>query len=456
MKQFFILLFSIVLGYSSSAQNHETLSIIDFLSWVDEHHPLLKSVKNKLPIAKAEAWGARGSFDPTLIGNYASKEFDNELYYRLPSWSIQTQTRGPVSLHMDWNQTVGIYTNPQDKLPEQGLFALGGMIQLGNGLLTDQRRIDLSLALSDVDLTEAEAELYRNEILFKASTSYWNWYAAHESLEAYRDALEAASQVYKFTQKAFEVGDASAMDTLDAQSLLTTWQAEYYDARKVAVESLYAVSNWLWNENNQPVILNATTKPSIEKLPMTDQAIISLDHPLVRYNDQKEKQLKLKINLASEYLKPKVAIGGAFLVAGNASDIPETADFNTGDRVLKAKVEMPLLLREGRGYNKSTKLQLQSFEWEREAQENILKNALSATAASILLLEEAVKVSVRNESATAALLRAEQRKLELGDSELIKVNLRTNYFLKAVVQRVKLTAELGTKQAEFMQLNASF
>ena len=70
---------------------------------------------------------------------------------------------------------------------------------LGNGLLTDSRRTDLALAKAGIELTSAEAELYRNELLTKAVKDYWKWYEADAKVRAYELALTAAAEVYEFT-----------------------------------------------------------------------------------------------------------------------------------------------------------------------------------------------------------------------------------------------------------------
>lgn len=459
MKSIVSIVLALSFSLSAVAQidsDPKELSLEDYLGWVDQYHPLLKAVGNKLPIAKAERLKARGAFDPTFIGNYASKEFKGDLYYRLPNWSVETATRGPLSLSLDWNQTAGLYTNPQNNLPDEGLFALGGMVQLGNGLITDQRRTDLALAKAAVALTEAEAELYRNELLFKAAKAYWKWYSTVEALEAYEKAIAAALEVYDFTMRSFEAGDASAMDTLDASGLLTTWQTDYFNARKDAIEALFEASNWLWNEEGNPVVLNEKIQPIANDSFQVNFGALNEEHPFVRYNAQKEKQFRLKRTLAREYLKPKVAVGGAVLVAGNTENIPSLEDINTNDRVLKAKVEMPLFLREGLGYSRSAQLHLESFQWERAAKENAWQNNINATAKAIVALEQGLVVSTRNQRAMEDLLVAEKKKLEFGDSELIKVNLRTSYYLKSVVQRAKMQAELGMKKASMRELTASF
>jgi outer membrane protein TolC len=452
----FVLFLGSLSGVAQTQPSPRTLSLQEYLSWVDQYHPLLKAVGNRLPIAKAERLKARGAFDPTFVGDFASKEFKGEEYYRLPSWSLKSNTRGPVAVSLDWNQTAGLYTNPQDQLPEEGLFAVGGMVQLGNGLITDKRRTDLALAKAAVGLTEAQAELYRNELLLKASKAYWKWYSTHQSLGAYEKAIAAAREVYAFTMQSFTAGDASAMDTLDASALLSTWQADYYNARKDAIEALFEASNWLWDLDGNPVVLHSESIPTFDDPFELRTAKLDEDHPLVRYNSQKEKQLRIKRTLAREYLKPKVAVGGALIVAGNVNDLPETSELNTGDRLLKAKVEMPLLLREGRGYSRSTNLSLQSFQWERAARENAWNNDMTATANAILQLEQGVKVSIRNQRAMEDLLAAEKQKLEFGDSQLIRVNLRTSYFLKSVIQTAKMQADLGIKKAEMKELTASY
>ncbi|MGB0193989.1 MAG: TolC family protein, partial [Schleiferiaceae bacterium] len=250
-----------------SAQLKEVDSVLtvdEFIQWVDQNHPLLKAVGNKLPIAKAELRKARGAFDPYISGTLASKEFNGEQYYRRPGVQLSSATASPVQLQLDWNSIDGLYTNPQDKLPPEGLFAIGGMINLGKGLLTDVRRTDLALAKAGVELSAAEAELYRNELLTKAVQSYWKWFEADQNLQAYEEAWQAAMEVYAFTINAFEAGDASAMDTLDARALVSTWETDFYSAQSKAVKALYDLSNWLWSAEERPVVLQPYVRPSAE------------------------------------------------------------------------------------------------------------------------------------------------------------------------------------------------
>jgi outer membrane protein TolC len=442
-----------------SAQIKEVDSVLtvdEFIQWVDQNHPLLKAVGNKLPIAKAELRKARGAFDPYISGTLASKEFNGEQYYRRPGVQLSSATASPVQLQLDWNSIDGLYTNPQDKLPPEGLFAVGGMINLGKGLLTDERRTDLALAKAGVELSAAEAELYRNELLTKAVQSYWKWFEADQNAQAYEVAWQAAMEVYAFTINAFEAGDASAMDTLDARALVSTWETDFYSAQSKAVKALYDLSNWLWSAEERPVVLQPYVRPSAELPQQMETTLLGKEHPLWTYNDQKEEQLRLKRQLAREYLKPTIAVGGAYLLPGNFEALPSQGDFDANNRLVKAKLGIPLFLREGRGYTQSQNLQLESFLWERSAIENQWNNALSSTATQLLQLESAVKASVANQESVFLLLQAEQKKLVLGDSELIKVNLRTSYFAKAQIQRAKLQAELGQTWAYWMQLSAAY
>ena len=442
-----------------SAQIKEVDSVLTvdmFIQWVDQNHPLLKAVGNKLPIAKAELRKARGAFDPYISGTLASKEFNGEQYYRRPGAQLSSVTASPVQLQLDWNSIDGLYTNPQDKLPPEGLFAVGGMINLGKGLLTDVRRTDLALAKAGVELSAAEAELYRNELLTKAVQSYWKWFEADQNAHAYEIAWQAAMEVYAFTINAFEAGDASAMDTLDARALVSTWETDFYSAQSKAVKALYDLSNWLWSAEERPVVLQPHVRPSAELPQQMEIALLGKEHPLWTYNNQKEEQLRLKRQLAREYLKPTIAVGGAYLLPGNFEALPSQEDFDANNRLVKAKLGIPLFFREGQGYTQSQNLQLESFQWERSAIENQWNNALISTASQLLQLESAVKASVANQESVLLLLQAEQKKLVLGDSELIKVNLRTSYFAKAQIQRAKLQAELGQTWAYWMQLSAAY
>ncbi|MEY2962874.1 MAG: hypothetical protein RL754_135 [Bacteroidota bacterium] len=449
----FFLLLGSTLGWAQTNEN--VLSLETYLEWVQRNHPLVKAVENKIPTAKAELVRARGAFDPTLAGNYASKEFKGDLYYRLPSWSLEQNLRGPISVGVDWNATAGLYTNPQDKLPEEGMFAIGGMVELGNGLFTDASRTTLRLAKAGVDMSEAEAQLYKNELLLKATKSYWKWYAAHENLKSYEKAIEAAQEVYDFALNAFEAGDASAMDTLDAHALLTTWQTDYFQARNKALAALYDASTWLWSSAEEPMVLNPEVTPSNDIPTYSIPLNWDENHPLIRYNDAKEKQLRAKRALAREYIKPKVAVGGALLVPGNLEALPSTSEFDENNRVLKAKIDMPIFVREGIGYARSQNLQLETFEFERAGAEYALKLEWASMVLRIAELDKAVQASLGNQNTLQALLDGEKEKFELGDSELIKVNLRTSYYAKAMIQRANLQAELGMAWATWANLAAA-
>ncbi len=322
-----------------SAQIKEVDSVLtvdEFIQWVDQNHPLLKAVGNKLPIAKAELRKARGAFDPYISGTLASKEFNGEQYYRRPGVQMSGATASPVQLQLDWNSIDGLYTNPQDKLPAEGLFAVGGMVNLGKGLLTDVRRTDLALAKAGVELSAAEAELYRNELLTKAVQSYWKWFEADQNVKAYEVAWQAAMEVYAFTISAFEAGDASAMDTLDARALVSTWETDFYSAQSKAVKALYDLSNWLWSSEENPVVLQPYVRPSAELPKRMESTLLGKEHPLWTYNDQKEEQLRLKRQLAREYLKPTIAVGGAYLLPGNFEALPSQEDFDANNRLVKA------------------------------------------------------------------------------------------------------------------------
>lgn len=433
------------------------LSLDDFQHWVITNHPVLKANQALVPQARARVLESRGAFDPKLLGNYAEKRFKEDLYYQFPHWSIESQLRGPVELGLDWNQTAGLYTNPQDKLPEEGLYALGAMVQLGNGLWTDARRTDLALAKQGVSLSEAEARLYNNKLLAKSAKAYWTWYAAHYKLEAYERAWSAAQQVRAMTLQRYQAGDASAFDTLDANALVSTYEVAFFQAKNEAVSALYDASTYLWDEQMQPVLIGAKVVPSPEAPQWEGNALPQWnEHPLVQYNNAKERQLSLKAQLAAEYTRPKLSVGGALLFPGGPTNLSNMGSVSTDNAVLKAKFEMPLFLREGRGYLKAQRIELQRFEWNRAQQENTWQREAEAVLSGASALMDALAAARRNADAMEQLLTAEQTKLALGDSELIKVNLRTSYYLKAVVDLLQLEKELGAAHARYLELVGGF
>ena len=107
MKYWFVLFLLFSTSVFGQSQIQE-LEADQFLLWVDQNHPILKTVRNKLPIAQAELLKVRGAFDPLIVGQYADKEFQATTYYELPSVQLELPTAGPIYFQMNWNSTSGV------------------------------------------------------------------------------------------------------------------------------------------------------------------------------------------------------------------------------------------------------------------------------------------------------------------------------------------------------------
>ena len=115
--------------------------------------------------ADAGIMKAKGAFDPTAFAGRYDKYYDDKTYYSLFDAGVEVPLRGPFQLRAGYEQNSGQYLDPENTLPASGLWYGGIEVQLGQGLLIDERRAALQKALIQRELAEQELLLQVNQLL---------------------------------------------------------------------------------------------------------------------------------------------------------------------------------------------------------------------------------------------------------------------------------------------------
>ena len=76
-------------------------------------------------------------------------------------------------------------------LPKNGQAAIGLQVNLGRGLLIDQRRADLKKAAIYAKATVVEQRLMLLDLIQEATYVYWNWWLAYANKATYLEDLPA-------------------------------------------------------------------------------------------------------------------------------------------------------------------------------------------------------------------------------------------------------------------------
>ena len=141
-----ISIISLILFSQVGIGQDSVLAFDEFLSKVVNHHPLSLSASYKVKIGDGKLLKARGSFDPKLSSNLTQKRYSNKDYFTTLDAGFKIPTWYGINIKGGYENTKGLYLNPERNTPNNGLWNLGGSINLGKGLLIDQRRAILKEA----------------------------------------------------------------------------------------------------------------------------------------------------------------------------------------------------------------------------------------------------------------------------------------------------------------------
>lgn len=436
-----------------------------FYEQVVRNHPMAKQANLLTESAKAELKIARGSFDPVLSGDLQQKITDGKNTYTYFEPQLKIPTLIGVDIKTGYDQSDGIAVNPERaKINENngsyqqqtGLYGMlyGGVsVPLLRGLQTDARRVFLKQANYLKGLNEAERIKVINKLFLNASKDYWEWQLSYSRLRLLQTNYDLALNRYNFIKSRIKGGEDKPIDSVEAFIELRRREALLIEADVDFKNASLALSNYLWNDKDEPVQLRPNVVPSNEgmevKLVSNDslQRLVQYTesfHPEILKLQFKNKQLQFDKRLAIENIKPQLNIEYypfQTYTNGNQNDVN-----NVFGRQYKfgASFYSSLLLRKERGKLQQATIKIKSNEFETQITKRELVNELLASYNNFINLE---KLLVIQESLVyhAMLLRdAEQARFENGESSLFLMNARERSLIEA---QTKL-AEISSKYAK--------
>jgi outer membrane protein TolC len=437
---------------AATAQATDTTQLLTlgrFLALVDEHHPVAKQAALLPARAQAGLMRARGSFDPKLEAEWSQKNYDGKEYFglldaglKIPLWI------GEAKIAYSWAQ--GLYLNPEQSVPAQGLSVAGVQLPLLQGLLIDQRRADLQRARIFLTASENEQRAVLNELYFQAAATYWDWAGACSAVSLFENTVRVARERLEAVRQSHLLGDRPAIDTTEA---LLNLQDRLYQLNAAKLQRLNAalsLSVFLWNADEQPLeadtslsapdpfVLPAEAVPfdSVETL----VAGLGRAHPQLMEYVYKLQDLEVERRLKAEKLKPKLdaeynALAEAFRFAGgNEPYTPAIAqNYKWGIRF-----GIPLFLRAERGDLEMTRLKQRENELQLVLKQRELEAKVRAAGLKIDTYVQQIALYRATVENYRQLFEAERYRFSLGESSLFLVNSRESKLLEAQVKLLEL------------------
>lgn len=439
--RFYLVLFICNSLYLFGQNSPTEFSFNEFLGYVKKYHPLVKQADLKLNEAQANLMLARGAFDPKIEVDFSEKQFKDKNYYSILNSSFKIPTWYGIELKAGFDNTEGIYMNPENTLPNTGLTSVGISVPIGQGLLINQRMADLRKAKVAQNLNAAERNLQAIEVLYDASISYINWKRSFDEVKLYENYLENALFRYEGVTKLINQGDKPAIDSVEAGIVVKTRRLNLEDAKLKFIKSKLDLSNYLWLENNIPLELKDELEPERtlastikEALQINELGIIDLDnHPKIKAFDAKINMLKIEKQLKANALLPKLDLSYNYLSEPSAFEEYRFEDYKIG-----VNFSIPIFLRKERAGLKLAKLKIQDTEFSLQFERKNLENKLKSQQQEIISLQKQQEYNNQLVTDFKKLLTSEDRLFNMGESSLFLINSRENALVTSQLNEIAL------------------
>lgn len=460
MKRF--LLFFLLISFGIVAQNTNTkeLTYDEYLGYVKKFHPLVKSANLNISNAQANLMMARGGFDPKIEIDFDKKQFKNSEYYSVLNSSFKIPTWYGIEIKAGFDNSEGIYLNPENTLPNQGLTSLGITVPLGQGLFINQRMADLRKAKIQMQLSQSERKLQAINVLYEASIAYFNWKRNFSEVQLYENYLKNAETRLKGVSSLILNGDKPQIDSVEANIIVRNRKLSLEDSQLKLAKSKLELATFLWLENNVPLELqddiipekelNTTVKESLKTNELLQNNPALENHPKINALESKIGILEVERKLKANSLLPKIDLGYHYLSEPNSFNETNLNDYKVG-----VNFSFPLFLRKERGSLKLAKFKIQDTQFELDITRIQLKNKIKAQQTEINSLEKQQKLINELVTDYTTMLTSEERLFSFGESSIFLINSRENNLISSQLSALSLENRLFISNAELFKVMAN-
>ena len=426
---------------SAFGQNRQdTLPRLDLdqlFQWMAVYHPVVRQLDLNIDMADQGIRKAKGGFDPKLKASWDQKVFDEKDYYRYLQAGFELPTRTGIALKGGYEQNQGIFTNPERNVPDEGQFSLGVIVPVGQGLFIDQRRASLQQAQKYRLLSEVERQYMLNDLLLEASVAWLDWQLAYQKLQIWNEAARLALVRLEGTRERYRAFALAAVDTLEAslnyQDRIVGQQSAMLDFQQAAL----ALGNFLWVDDVPQPQLALSYLPASLNDNLLAEMRAEFDaamHPQFQMLRFESEILEIERRWKVEQLKPQLDVQYNILQAPVGGE-PEGMVINPNNYKLGVNFSFPLFLRKERAGLEQTKIKQEMLVQKQDQKLLELDNKRTQYLRQFQIYGEQRELYRQMTSQYEALLDAERRKFDAGESSIFVLNSRE---LKLIDARQKL------------------
>ncbi len=445
---------------TDTAPPADVLTLAEVLDSVHDHDPRLAAADHQVEAAEGGLLSARGGWDTAV--NF-TQYF--EPLYRTAITRVHVEQATPLYGLTAWaGWQIGVSGRPDvvavwdPGSAGRTMTATGGELFVGATLplvrdgITDRRRTDIAQSKLELERMAHVRDMTQLQLELDAATAYWNWVAAGLELEIENQLLVLATTRQDKLERQIELGAVDRLSGVDNARLVLDREARVVAAQRSFQAAALQLSMYMRDESGDPMTVGAERLPSAMP-PMKDPSTIDLqadiDAALEQRPDRKaqvlgREQSNVELRWARNQRTPRVDL--AFwasheLGANPTLDAGELVTPLRNELVTSLHVEIPVPMRASRGAVQSSEASLDIVKQDLRLLDNQIAVEVADAHSAFAAAYQRAQLAGRQVALTRELAQAELRRFELGDGDLLLVNLRELAITEAQQGEVRSVAD---------------
>ncbi len=411
------------------------------------HYPSIIAALRDLEVAEANRLAAQGGWDLKLnsqvrkdaIGYYENDYFETKLEQPTPYWG--------TSFFGGYRQGNGFFPVYEEKLEtlNNGEFFTGIRTPILRDRAIDDVRGAVQQADTRIDQSREQVALTELQLLTDTAVAYWSWVGAGLKLQVYEQLLKITLDRDQAIRDNVQLGQAPKVEEIDNERLIVQRKALVVAARRYLEQTALKLSIYFRDENGEPLTLSSSQSPGaipevdLSKVPDPQSSAMfwAEYHPEIRVFRQELEFQSVELKLAKNKRLPSLDL--------TASLSRDQGDGGKSDQETEARFllefEFPFLNRKARGKIKAVEAKVESLNQKLRLMQDQAFARLNNTFQAIQATQERVGLRDQELALALRLQQAEQDRVDLGQSNLLLLNLREQATIRASVNLIDARVE---------------
>ena len=435
---------SLILGltlFESAAQKRDSVQfkLEEFYQQVKDHHPIARQATLIIERGRLTVTEARGSFDPKIVSDYNRKTFDGKNYFDIWDTYVKIPTLLNVDFKAGYERNDGLFLNPENTVPGNGLYYAGVSVPIGQGLIYNQNSIGLQKSKFENKSMKTKAISVVNNLFLDANFAYWWWFENYQKQEAVRTGLGLIEERFEGIRQSVLNGESAAIDSVEMLIQVQQWTNSLREAELHLQNSLLLIQNFLWSDELNPSSLN----PVFDNNPQNDDINSYLEWALANHPDLQNLiiesniiELDRKLNAAK--VLPEIDLN--YNVISTSPSNLETPSLNDNHK-LGLHFAFPLLVRKERSKLKMVKIKQQEYGLKIDQKSREVLNKIQQSYNKVFTLQKMIEQQEEVVANYYRMLDGENTKFQNGESSIFLLNSRENKKLTGEIKLIGLKAK---------------